>query len=385
MVKWYSIEPLDLLLFRESKPFSPGEGSWAKGLFPPLPSPVFQALRSADGCYRTQKEEKKRNIEFIGPFLMDGDNQLWLPTPKDLIGIKDVKYEDEEESQPERNEDEETLQNRLTDWERLERLRPQNTQPNWEHLSFPSHSLRPMVPPKLEDKFVCGMPKPWMKAAALLNYLEGELSEETEDFCSDPWGTQILPHIQMEKDTRQVRDREGYFTEVAMRLKPGWKFVAAMSGKELGTPVVRLGGEGHRAIVSPVELPEWEKLKQSIAPKPDSQIAYLLTPGLARARGDEPIYAAYPESWQESLIGCATGRPLLWGGISSIQRRVKNSEEKGAFEFALLPQRAFVPPGTVYAFDSVPTESVLLPKTGGRWLETFRTLNYGMLLWGKRK
>ena len=43
---WYAIEPLDVLLFREAKPFSPGEGSWAKGLFPPLPSTVFQALRS---------------------------------------------------------------------------------------------------------------------------------------------------------------------------------------------------------------------------------------------------------------------------------------------------------------------------------------------------
>lgn len=31
---WYVIEPLNVLLFRESKPFSPGAGSWAKGLFP---------------------------------------------------------------------------------------------------------------------------------------------------------------------------------------------------------------------------------------------------------------------------------------------------------------------------------------------------------------
>ncbi|MGL4498160.1 MAG: type III-B CRISPR module-associated Cmr3 family protein [Planktothrix sp.] len=384
-MNWYSIEPLDLLLFRESKPFSPGEGSWAKGLFPPLPSPVFQALRSAEGFYRTKKEEKERNIEFVGPFLLDEDNQLWLPTPKDLISVKDVKDEDAENGQYETEENEETLINRLKDWEKLERLCPNQTQPNWKHLSFPDNSLQPMVPPKLEKKFVCGMPKPWIRAGALLHYLKGELSQETEDFCNDPWATQVLPHIQMERETRQVRDREGYFTEVAIRLKPSWKFVAAMSGDELGKTVVRLGGEGHRALVSPVELPEWEELKQFTTPQPDSQIAYLLTPGLARAQGDEPIYAAYPESWQESLIGCATGRPVLWGGVSSIQRRVQNSDEKGAFEFALLPQRAFVPPGTVYVFNSPPTESVLLPKTGGKWLETFKKLNYGMLLWGKIK
>jgi len=43
-----------------------------------------------------------------------------------------------------------------------------------------------------------------------------------------------------------------------------------------------------------------------------------------------------------------------------------------------------VPPGTVYAFkESPPSESLLLPPMGDRWLETFRMLNYGMLLWGK--
>jgi CRISPR-associated protein Cmr3 len=45
-MKWYAIAPLDVLLFREAKPFSPGEGAWAKGIFPPLPTVVFQALRS---------------------------------------------------------------------------------------------------------------------------------------------------------------------------------------------------------------------------------------------------------------------------------------------------------------------------------------------------
>ncbi|NJO86033.1 MAG: hypothetical protein HC818_05105 [Synechococcaceae cyanobacterium RM1_1_27] len=44
---WYALDPIDVLLFRESKPFSPGEGSWAKGLFPPMPTTIFQALRSA--------------------------------------------------------------------------------------------------------------------------------------------------------------------------------------------------------------------------------------------------------------------------------------------------------------------------------------------------
>ena len=42
-LQWYTIDPIDLLLMREAKPFSPGDGSWAKGQFPPLPITVFQA------------------------------------------------------------------------------------------------------------------------------------------------------------------------------------------------------------------------------------------------------------------------------------------------------------------------------------------------------
>ena len=83
-LKWYSITPIDVLLFRESKPFSPGDGSWAKGLFPPMPITVFHALRSLLP-YRSQPTEKNRDLNFLGVFLMDADDTVWVPTPKDLI------------------------------------------------------------------------------------------------------------------------------------------------------------------------------------------------------------------------------------------------------------------------------------------------------------
>ncbi|MEG4230839.1 type III-B CRISPR module-associated Cmr3 family protein [Microcoleus sp. Pol11C3] len=391
---WYAIEPLDVLLFREAKPFSPGEGAWAKSLFPPLPITVFQALRSIEDFYGSEKGDKQRNLNFIGPFLMDDKNELWLPTPKDLIALK-TGSEDENPNQ------------KSIDWHRLERLRPKSGLSNWEYLVFPDDSLEPMVPPQLntereakDREYVCGMPKPWIKAKALCQYLQGELTTSPDDFCSDPWSVQVLPHIHMETGARQVRDSDGYFTEVAIRLKPGWKLVAGMSKEISETQVVRLGGEGHRALVSPLKdllqlknghWPDWEDLKEfltpnSESPPSESKVAYLLTPGLARAETNAPVYGAYPCEWRDRLAGCATSRPLLWGGVSNIKRRLPNSQEKGNTEFALLPQRAFVPPGTVYVFkESPPPESLLLPPTGGQWLETFRMLNYGMLLWGNRK
>jgi CRISPR-associated protein Cmr3 len=41
-----SIRPLDTLFFRDGKPFSLGEETWADGVFPPYPSTLFGALRT---------------------------------------------------------------------------------------------------------------------------------------------------------------------------------------------------------------------------------------------------------------------------------------------------------------------------------------------------
>jgi CRISPR-associated protein Cmr3 len=382
---WYAIDPVDVLLFREAKPFSPGDGAWAKGLFPPLPSTVFQALRST-------LPAKTQDLDFIGTFLLDPQNRLCLPTPKDLVAVswgRKAQNADEYDR-------EDDLEDEASDWHRTLRLQPvDSADPAWKHLVFDRQGLAPMVAPfsELQEEgvrreFFC-RPYPWITAQALGEYLQGKELRDPLQFCEDPWDVQVLPHIQMQADKRQVKDEEGYFTEVAIRLKPGWRLVAGIS-QELPPTVVRLGGEGHHAIVSPIELPDWELLESDSPATGD--FAYLLTPGLAAK--EESIYGVYPSDWHEYLAGCVSDRPLLWGGVSKIDRRVPNYESKSDREFALLPQRAFVPPGTVYRFKQIPPDvKALLPKAGGNWLKSkdggnwltsFQKLNYGKLLWGTR-
>ena len=381
-MKWYLITPLDVLLFRESKPFSPGESSWAKGIFPPLPSTVFQALRTALPPY--DPKQPKRDLQFIGPFLMDSLQTLWLPTPLDLLPIKN-KSEEENETQ------EDNYKDSANNWESITRLVPCDRFGEiWQYLEN-SQSISAMVLPLLQpNQFICGRPQRWIKAAALSKYLQGKNYLETNDFHENPWDVQILPHIDIQNGTRQVQSENGYFTEVATRMKPGWQFVAGFSA-DLEQTVVRLGGEGHRALVTPMDTPsEWESLLTYENQQPESTFAYLLTPGLAEVKTGEPVYGVYPQSWQELLEGCASDRQLMWGGVSSIQRRLSKSEDKtaterGDMEFSLLPQRAFVPPGTVYLFkNKLPTQKQLIPTVNKSWSETFQTLNYGKLLWGQR-
>ena len=253
----------------------------------------------------------------------------------------------------------------------------------------------PLVPPdSTANTIVCGVPEPWMKLEKLLDYLQGSNNFTYDDFTDDPWKPQVLPHIHMQSsDSRQVRDSQGYFTEVSTRLEPRWSFVVGLDRK-LSDSTIRLGGEGHRAIVTRFEnMPNiWNALCQcNTAPASmTNAYAYLLTPGLAEV--NESLYAAHPASWRSCLEGCATDKPIVWGGVSKIWRKVYagDSDSERRLEFSVLPQRAFVPPGTVYRFRSKPDDDLqrqLLPRSRDgddrTWLRTLETLGYGLLLWGK--
>lgn len=389
-MQWFSVTPLDILLFREAKPFSPGEGAWAKGLFPPMPITVFQAMRSLLPHYGDRQEDKLRNLKFIGPFLQAPDGNLWFAMPKDLVGIR-TRHDDDNEPKPD--------QKKASDqWEHLVRLQPY-AETTSEPLGF-SGNLLPMVPPELEkNQYVCGKPSSWIRADALSAYLSGTATLKSDDFDqkpwvrSDPWDVQILPHIHMQAESRQVLDADGYFTEVAVRMEPGWGFVVGIDAdtqngndafKDIQTSVIRLGGEGHRAIASKImPPPQWEALQAFETPEENqNHFAYLLTPGLAQTQADAPLYGIWPHDWNGIVKGCATEKQLLWGGVSLVRRKRNPNSEERSPEFGLLPQRSFVPPGTVYAFNGkLPKTRQLLP-TQSTQREMFEKLNYGKLLWG---
>jgi CRISPR-associated protein Cmr3 len=373
-MQWYFVTPLDVLLFRESKPFSPGDGSWAKGLFPPMPITVFQAMRS---LLPQRHQDKKRDLEFIGVFLVDGDGTIWLPTPKDLIlELKETSQDRKKAGQA---------------WETVRRLVPLSPEaPEWEDIVSSQQVGQAMVPPPEIATDRLGVPLPWMKASALKTYLDGQSIVGDDVFCGNPWDLQILPHIHMQAGLRQVREEAGYFTEVAVRMKPGWRLLVGMISDPLTVPsVIRLGGEGHRAIVDPA-TPNVSHMMEELLnyqnPSGDQTVTYLLTPGLAEvAEPDKaPCYGTVPRDWHD-VQGCASDRSILWGGISKIQRQSESTQA-----FSLLPQRAFVPPGSVYVLGPDARSRRLLPKAGGgsqgrseAALRTFETLNYGLLLWGK--
>lgn len=89
------IQATDTLFFRDGRPFSMGDDSFAQGIFPPPPSVVYGALRSAyiskgieDGLSQQAliAESEKLQLNFIA--FQVGSSQ-YFPMPLDLIVLKE--------------------------------------------------------------------------------------------------------------------------------------------------------------------------------------------------------------------------------------------------------------------------------------------------------
>lgn len=80
-------EPWDTLFFRDGKPFSMGEDSWASSIFPPWPSTVYGALRSAYlGARPNQQvtiEEDTASLKIAGIHLWKNNKGYIFPIPAD--------------------------------------------------------------------------------------------------------------------------------------------------------------------------------------------------------------------------------------------------------------------------------------------------------------
>ncbi|MEJ5305702.1 MAG: type III-B CRISPR module-associated Cmr3 family protein [Ignavibacteria bacterium] len=91
------IEAIDTLFFKDGKPFSMGEETWADGIFPPPPSVIFGALRSAyfsehpaEFKLANSENDPTKNLIIKSIYFSLG-NDFYFPIPKDCVRIKNKK------------------------------------------------------------------------------------------------------------------------------------------------------------------------------------------------------------------------------------------------------------------------------------------------------
>lgn len=89
------LNPLDTLFFRDGKPFAMGEETWADGLFPPNPSVIYGAIRTAFACiegkeipFADVKAKLGAGVLSVTNILYSLENSFYLPMPLDLVELK---------------------------------------------------------------------------------------------------------------------------------------------------------------------------------------------------------------------------------------------------------------------------------------------------------
>jgi CRISPR-associated protein Cmr3 len=359
---WYKLTPLDILMLRDAKPFSPQERAWAGSIFPPNGHTIAGALRGLLG--------EKKDFKIIGCFLCYGKDQNTLYLPRPLGFVKSTP------------------------------LIPVT----WEVKSHIHHALwdetqpYPLVKPAnapLEDEenstVKCAVAEPkyrqYLPYTVIKKYLEtGEITKEdwqvTEGSHEDkPWTIETRSHNTLETGTRQVKEADGYFVENAIRLHSHWSLAIGIDEKIATPNTIRLGGEGHRTVIEACpELGEQWQVLQTISQQNfqagNKSIAYLVTPGVFERKHRTPenqitsLCRSYPWEWKikdGNFVSMATEKPVP----ISCRFRYQNSSISA-------PQVFAAPPGSLYYLNQ---PQKLFQDDSNSHVHKWRKLGYSELLW----
>ncbi len=363
---WYTITPLDVLMFRDAKPFTPGERAWAGSTFPPNGHAIAGALRGL----MSKTASEKLIFAMKGPFLCH-HQALYFPRPFNHVGTTSLVPLEWDDQHP------------LNGQMEYDRSKPcPLVKPSWVTTQLPDDDEKQSI-----DYL------PWN---VIYNYLQtGNIDPECwQEGVKQPWSVETRSHNALDPGTRQVKDTDGYFVENAIRLQDGWSLAIALD-QEIQTPItIRLGGEGHRAILERCDSlkQKWESLwkasERNRANQTEKCLAYLVTPGIferiqrkeTKNGGYRDIARcrAYPWEWKlDDLIGVATDKPV------PISCRIQDKDGSGKSIPA--PQVFAAPPGSVYYLkqpkalfqENPPPSRTGKPHKSRIW----RQLGYSELLW----
>ncbi|MBR8829491.1 MAG: CRISPR-associated protein Cmr3 [Gomphosphaeria aponina SAG 52.96 = DSM 107014] len=378
-MKWFKITPLDVLLFRDGKPFSPGERAWAGSIFPPPSHALVGAIR---GLIQSDINLKLKGVfltfnnELYFPFPLSYDRECLCKTDNVLTPIPLI---------PLSWDNHHPLHNLLeTDPNRPQPMVFQN-EPCFDNNSEPNYPA-------------------YLNYQTILEYLEnGHISAKTWEKIpktfSIPWQIETRSHNSIDQETGQVLDADGYFVENAIRLQEGWSLaisIEAKDEKELlnlseNSYSIRLGGEGHYAILESCQQlgEQWQKIQkvsQVNYKKSGKKIAYLVTPGVFERRqkqyNDHSYCKASPWEWttaypsnpnQEKgcLVSFVTDKPLV---ISNRMRFNDNISTPA-------PQVYAAPAGSVYYLEAEQEITLFQDNSTSQRIQRWRDLGYSEFFW----
>lgn len=305
MIQTIELSALDTLFFRDGKPFSGGSENFAEGIFPPFPSTIYGALRTAYfsgdidslGDAETDEDPTRDLVITDIRYAVEGDTkdrEICFVAPSDLV----------REKKEMNKEDGKFLV--LT----KEELPHNHSGPN-------AMLLRPKT-----DKKVEGAEHALMSYSNVEKYINGR----TEELHFYPLNKFLFKEskIGIGIDKRRRSTREGMFYQVDFLRLDKLNIQITFKGFDLPeNGVLRLGGEGKMVAYTTVQ----KVALNTAAIDPTSFKVVLQTPCVANDWAPS-ILKAYVEA-------AAVGRPKDVGGFNIKEKRPR-------------PMRKAIPAGSVF-------------------------------------
>jgi len=394
---WYTLTPLDVLMFRDAKPFTPGERAWAGSTFPPNGHAIAGAIRGLLSNNAT--------LQIKGPFFCRDYQTLYFARPLGFVKKTPLLPLDWATGHP--------LQGQL-EWDRTQPsplVRPPGSSSN----DGDDDDSADPGPGGSEVKY-----RQYLPYDGVLTYLKNgtiapdawQVQHEGED---QPWTIESRPHNAIEPGSRQVKDADGYFVENAVRLHKGWSLAIGLddqthqavqkqaNGRAL---ILRLGGEGHRVVLERSETldQQWQELQQLSKANFDKggrSLAYLVTPGVfERKQSGIATCRAWPWEWKLAhtvngnqkpgiLVSVATDKPVPISCRLRARKGHNESKDYNERDSIPAPQVFAAPSGSIYYLESPETlfqdqEKKIDKKTQqevNNPVHNWRKLGYSELLW----
>ncbi|MCS6816259.1 MAG: type III-B CRISPR module-associated protein Cmr3 [Blastocatellia bacterium] len=360
MSKTIFIEPLDVLLFRESKPFTGGEDHLARSVFPPPPSTVYAAIRSHllsqyFGRFEAFKEEKSVPPELAG--------EIGSPTTFGTLELRRLLVARKRESAEvhQRAISVELLYPMPSDVAVVKGagqyvlLKPADVK------SADKFPVRTNLLPELRHLWFAKdvhleAAAGWLTEKGMQRYLADEPDSSGSFFGPGEViaGNQIEEVIfTREERTGIARDRarrsvrEGLLYSVEyLRLQKGVGFFAEFVGTQLlpDSGLINLGGDRRPAHYQPAQVSALalDNIKQRIQEHRQFKLV-LVTPALFKHGWrptwiDEQTLKGSRGNVRVKLVAAALGKPVGIGGFDLVKQFPK-------------PLHRFVPAGSVYFFE----------------------------------
>lgn len=304
------LEAVDTLFFRDGRPFTMGEDTFATGIFPPPPSVLYGALRSAyaseNNTALDEIQTATSHIKIHGLNYGFSDN-VYFPLPLDLVKRKN---------------------------ERKKKAVLMNIKSKTVIVSNLTSQLKYMLwYPEHVENINNGM----LSKFSFENYLEGCSDDDyTYATMDELISSEIKIGIGRSNDTKQSEDGKLY--RLAMRrLQPvnsqvrnRFSFLID-TNEDTFTSLGKLGGEAKGVRIEAISVDS--SLNVDYSEEFYFKI-YLKTPAFF-SNGAFPDLKLYFPDWEFEILTCVVGKPLHIGGFD-----MKTNSPK--------PMLKAVPAGSVY-------------------------------------